>query len=72
MTNLSKNRANFAPLTPLSFLYRTVYIFPNRLAWIYGNRKANYQQFYDRCKNLAVAIKKLKIKKRRSGFCLVT
>ena len=63
MTSLAKNKANFFPLTPLSFLYRTAEVFPKRTAWIYGKRKANYQEFYYKCKKLATAIRKLKVKK---------
>jgi fatty-acyl-CoA synthase len=58
---LKKNKANFVQLTPLSFLYRTKEVFPQRLAWIYGKRKATYNEFYHRCKNLAAALKNLKI-----------
>ena len=39
MKNLEKNIANYSPLTPLSFLYRTVNIFPKKIAWIYGKRR---------------------------------
>ncbi len=63
MLDLPKNKANFSALTPLSFLYRTVSIFPNRIAWIYGSRKANYKELYLRSKKLAAAIKKIKVKK---------
>ncbi len=63
MSELSKNKANFSALTPLSFLYRTASIFPSRLAWIYGKRKASYQQLYLRSKNLSAAIKKLRVGK---------
>ena len=63
MKELPKNKANFTQLTPLSFLYRTVEIFPKRLAWIYGKRKASYIELYLRCKHLAASIKKLNIKK---------
>ena len=49
---------------PLSFLYRTKNIFPKRTAWIYGKRKATYYEFYNRCKSLALALKKTKIKNR--------
>ena len=33
------------------------------MAWVYGKRKANYEQFYLRCKNLANALKSFNIKK---------
>ena len=61
---LKKNKSNFVPLTPLSFLYRTKNIFPKRIAWIYGKRKATYYEFYNRCKALALALKNTKIKNR--------
>ena len=63
MTYTYKNKANFTALTPLSFLYRTVSIFPNKLAWIYGNRKATYQELYLKSKSLALAMKKLNVQK---------
>ena len=63
MNTLKKTRANFTQLTPLSFLYRTVEIFPNRLAWIFGKKKATYCEFYKNCKRLAIAIKKENISK---------
>jgi len=62
--HLKKNKSNFVQLTPLSFLYRTKNIFPKRTAWIYGKRKANYYEFYKRCKMLALALKKIKIKRK--------
>ena len=63
MTVLKKNKANFIQLTPLSFLYRTKEIFPNRLAWVYGNRKATYLELYLKSKFLAKAIKELGIRR---------
>ena len=59
-SKLKKNKSNFIPLTPLSFLYRTKNIFPKRIAWIYGKRKATYYEFYNRCKALAYALKNTK------------
>ncbi len=61
-SQLNKNKSNFVPLTPLSFLYRTKNIFPKQIAWIYGKRKATYFELYERCKMLALALKKIKIK----------
>ena len=58
MKDLPKNKANYTSLTPLTFLYRTAEIFPERLAWIYGKRNATYQEFYLKCKSLAASIKK--------------
>ena len=64
MSNLSKNKANYSSLTPLSFLYRTKNIFPKHIAWIYGKRKATYYELYNRCKALALALRNSKIKNR--------
>ncbi len=63
MNSLKRQIANFTQLTPLSFFYRTVEIFPDRIAWIYENRKATYSTLYLRSKSLAAAIKNLKIKR---------
>ncbi len=63
MTSLKKNTANYSQLTPLSFLYRTVKIFPKKIAWIFNKRKATYEEFYFRCIQLANALKSANIKK---------
>ena len=38
-TNLDKNKANYVPLTPLTFLKRAREIYPNYEAIIYEDRK---------------------------------
>ena len=38
-TDLDKNPANYAPLTPLSFIERTAYVYPKRIAVIHGARR---------------------------------
>jgi len=37
--DLDRNRANFAPLSPVSFLERAAYIWPQRVAVIHGHRR---------------------------------
>ena len=64
ISKLKKNKSNFVPLTPLSFLYRTKNIFPKRIAWIYGSRKATYYEFYEKCKMLALALKKINVRNK--------
>lgn len=49
-------RANYVPLTPLSFLQRTADLFPQRDALIYGQRCYNWQQVKARCRRLASAL----------------
>jgi 3-(methylthio)propionyl---CoA ligase len=54
---LDKNAANFAPLTPLTFLAWSAHVFPNRPAVIHGARRFNWQETYNRCRRLASALK---------------
>ena len=51
-----KQTANYVPLTPLSFLPRTALMFGDRPSVIYGKRRYNWQQTYDRCRALASAL----------------
>ena len=50
---LSKNQANFAALSPLSFLERTRKTYPNQIAIEYKDYKINYEQASTRCDALA-------------------
>ncbi len=53
---LIPDAANFAPLTPVSFLPRTTAIHPDRVAVIHGARRYSYHQLYDRARRLASAL----------------
>lgn len=53
---LDQNPANFEPLSPLSFLPRAAAVYPDRTAWIHGDRKASYSEFHERCLRLASAL----------------
>jgi len=53
---LDRNAANYAPLTPLSFLERTAEIFPDRLAVVHGSWRADYKTLRDRSRRLASAL----------------
>ena len=53
---LDQNPANFEHLTPLSFLPRAASVYPDRTAWIHGDRQVNYAEFYGRCRRLASAL----------------
>ena len=57
-TNLNKNKANFVPLTPLSFLQRAKDIYPTYEALIYEDRKYTWSQIYNRCLKFASALEK--------------
>ncbi|HNQ76462.1 MAG TPA: AMP-binding protein, partial [Pseudothauera hydrothermalis] len=56
---LERNAANYVPLTPLTFLARSAYIYPERLAVIHGARRYNWRQVYSRSRRLASALKQL-------------
>lgn len=54
--NLRPGPANFAPLSPISFLPRAAEIHPQRTAIIHGALRFNYAQFYQRARRLASAL----------------
>lgn len=56
--NLGKNAANYVPLSPLSFLRRTAFVYPNRTAIIHGHLHSSWRMLYDRCVQLADALKR--------------
>ena len=60
---LNKTPANYTALTPLMFLQRAAHVFPDRLAWIHGERSVTYSKFYDRCRQLASALNGIGVKK---------
>ena len=43
-TGLDKNAANYVPLTPLSFIERTAYVYPERLAVVHGARRYTWKR----------------------------
>ncbi len=54
--DLPRNEANFAPLSPLSFIERTAEIYPQCLAVVHGGLRRNWSQLYSRCRQLASAL----------------
>jgi len=54
--DLDRNGANYAPLTPVSFIARTAYIWPDRTAVIHGPRRYTWKETYDRSRRLASAL----------------
>jgi fatty-acyl-CoA synthase len=55
-TDLDKNPANFAPLTPLTLIERAAAVFPNHIAVIHGDRRYSWAESYARCRRLASAL----------------
>ena len=60
---LEKNKANYVPLSPVTFLKRTADIFPNYTSIISENNKFTWKSTFTRCKLFASSLKKRKIKK---------
>jgi fatty-acyl-CoA synthase len=54
--NLDRNAANFAPLTPLTFLERTAAVFPERTAVVHGRTRYTYAALAERCRRLAAGL----------------
>ena len=54
--DLPQGPANYAPLTPLSFIKRTAEVYPDRLAVVHGDHRANWAETYARCRRLASAL----------------
>ena len=54
--NLERDRANYAPLTPISLLERSAQVYPDKTAVIHGDRRFTYAQFRERCHRLASAL----------------
>jgi len=54
--DLDKTPANYAPLTPLSFIERAAYVYPDRLAVVHGGERHSWKQTYGRARRLASAL----------------
>jgi fatty-acyl-CoA synthase len=54
---LEKNQANFSQLSPLSYLERSAFTYPSRVAIIHGDKHYTWKQTYQRCRRLASALK---------------
>jgi fatty-acyl-CoA synthase len=54
--DLPKNQANYAPLTPLTFIERAAYVYPDRPSLVYGMQRWTWRQTYARCRRLASAL----------------
>ena len=54
--DLDRNAANYAPLTPLTFLEWSAYTYPGRLAVVHGERRYDWGETYARCRRLGSAL----------------
>ncbi|MDB5899409.1 MAG: acyl-CoA synthetase [Ramlibacter sp.] len=55
--DLPRNAANFAPISPLSFIERAADVYPQRIAIAHGSLRRTWLQTYERCRRLASALR---------------
>jgi fatty-acyl-CoA synthase len=53
---LPRNQANYTPLTPLTFIERAAYVYPDKLSVVHGDQRWTWKQTYARCRRLASAL----------------
>src|SRR5512141_3508165 len=61
--HLDKNPANYAPLSPLSFLAKAACTYPQRVATVHGQERWTWAQVYSRCRRLASSLSRRGIRK---------
>jgi fatty-acyl-CoA synthase len=61
--DLPRNEANFAPLSPLSFIERAADVYPQRLAVVHGDLRRTWGEVYTRCRRLASALARYGVRK---------
>ena len=54
--DLDRNPANYAPLTPIQFLERAAYVYPERIALVHGKLRQTWKETYARCRRLGSAL----------------
>ncbi len=53
---LDRNPANYVPLSPLSFIERSAFVYPDRVSVIQGARRYTWKETYERCRRLGSAL----------------
>ncbi len=56
--DLDRNQANYTPLTPVSFIARAAFVYPNHPAVIHGARRYTWAETYTRARRLASALRR--------------
>jgi len=54
--NLDQVSANYEALTPLTFIERAAFVYPNKTAVVYGDVHRTWAETYSRCRQLASAL----------------
>ena len=60
---LERNDANYTPLTPVSFLAKAAYVYPERTAIIYGDLRRTWREAYERARRLASSLSRRGVKR---------
>ena len=61
--DLPRTAANYAALSPLSFIERSAEVYPDRLAVVHGDLRRSWSELFTRCRQLASALDKHGIEK---------
>ena len=61
--DLPRTEANYAALSPLSFIQRTAEVYPQRLAVVHGDLRRSWAEVFSRCRQLASALERHRIGK---------
>ena len=61
-TDLDQNAANFAALSPISFIARTAFTYPDQCSVIHGPKRFTWKETYTRTRKLASALQRRGIK----------
>ena len=61
-TDLDQNEANFVALSPISFIARTAFTYPDQCSIIHGHKRFTWKETYARSRRLASALQKRGIK----------
>ena len=56
-SGLDRNEANYTPLTPLSLIARTAYVYPELTSVIHGPRRYTWAETYARARRLASVLR---------------
>jgi fatty-acyl-CoA synthase len=54
---LDRNQANHAALTPLTFIERAAFVYPDKTSVIHGEQRYTWRETYGRCRRLASALR---------------
>jgi fatty-acyl-CoA synthase len=59
---LDKNQANYVPLSPLTFIKRAAYVYPDKTAVVYSKKRYTWKETYWRTCSLASALQEHGVK----------